>query len=67
MVARCAGDGTEIVSMSPDTGFNLHEVDQGVQSAAEGEFRGVTDNHDRVKVSVTCPAGRLTLTTRNGG
>jgi hypothetical protein len=48
-VATCAGGSPLILSMSPAPGFRNHE--QGVR---EGEFRGESDNHNRVKVRVTC-------------
>ncbi|MEV6630616.1 hypothetical protein AB0M54_07690 [Actinoplanes sp. NPDC051470] len=49
VVARCVDGAPEIVSMSPGQGWNLHEMGR-----AEGEFRGVSDNHDRVKVRIGC-------------
>ncbi|WP_238547260.1 hypothetical protein [Actinoplanes friuliensis] len=59
VVGRCAGSRPEIVSMSPKQGFELHERDRGPQDGeAEGEFRGLADNHDRVKFDVVCAAGR---------
>ena len=51
VVGRCAGSRAEIVSMSPAQGYSVHEHDTGLQDDdAEGEFRGITDDHDRVKV-----------------
>jgi hypothetical protein len=61
------GGQAEIVSMSPSQGYAVHEPDQGPQSEAEGEFRGTSDNHDRVKFSVRCAGGRPALTGRSGG
>jgi hypothetical protein len=58
VVATCAA----ITSMSPLPGFVEHE-----RNGLEGEFRSTSDNHDRVKFSITCPAGRPTLTPRGGG
>jgi hypothetical protein len=55
VTARCVGGDPELVSMSPSQGYGIHERDRGPQSGrAEGEFRGVRDNHDRVKVRVHC-------------
>jgi hypothetical protein len=51
VVGRCAGSRPEIVSMSPKQGFEQ-------DGEAEGEFRGLADNHDRVKFDVVCAAGR---------
>ncbi|MCW2140894.1 hypothetical protein BXY51_005458 [Actinoplanes cyaneus] len=48
VVAGCDG----IVSMSPAQGFGVHERRQ-----SEGEFRGVRDDHVRVKVELTCVDG----------
>lgn len=48
VVADCDG----ITSMSPAQGFAVHE-----QSAREGEFRGVRDDHVRVKVRFACVNG----------
>jgi hypothetical protein len=45
VVARCVDGAAEIVSLSPAPGFEMHGDD---------EFRGVTDNHDRVKFDVSC-------------
>jgi hypothetical protein len=52
VVARCDGGRATIVSMAPAQGFSVHERD-----GDEGEFRGVRDDHDRVKVEVTCRGG----------
>ncbi|GLY93514.1 hypothetical protein Acsp02_07700 [Actinoplanes sp. NBRC 103695] len=56
VVADCVDGAPEIVSMSPAQGFNVHEWDRGPQrgDSAEGEFRGQSNNHDRVKVHVRC-------------
>jgi hypothetical protein len=56
VVATCE----KITAMSPAQGFQVHE-----QNAAEGEFRGIRDNHNRVKVQLTCPNGRPELRTRD--
>jgi hypothetical protein len=52
LVAQCAGGAATIRSMSPAQGFSVHE-----RNGSEGEFRGVSDNHDRVKVDASCRAG----------
>jgi hypothetical protein len=52
VVARCDGSRAEIITMTPELGFTVHE-----QNGAEGEFRLSSDNHDRVKIRVTCVAG----------
>jgi hypothetical protein len=62
VVASCAGAGATITSMSPESGFAVHERHGG-----EGEFRSTSDNHDRVKFSITCSAGHPTLSPRGGG
>jgi hypothetical protein len=62
VVASCAGAGATITSMSPESGFVVHERNGG-----EGEFRSTSDNHDRVKFSITCSAGHPTLSPRGGG
>ncbi|WP_285559006.1 hypothetical protein [Actinoplanes regularis] len=56
VVADCDG----IVSMAPARGFAVHE-----QNGREGEFRGVRDRHDRVKVQLTCDAGVPRVTERD--
>jgi len=48
VVAECAG----IISMAPAQGFAVHE-----QRTSEGEFRGVRDSHDRVKLDLSCTDG----------
>ncbi|GAB1690495.1 hypothetical protein [Krasilnikovia sp. M28-CT-15] len=65
VVARCEAGRVEIVAMSPLSGFAVHERDQGPRAQAEGEFRGTADEHDRVRVRVTCTAGRPVLTERS--
>jgi hypothetical protein len=57
VVARCAGTQAEILTMTPALGFAVHEKSSGPQHEAEGEFRSSSDNHDRVKVRVTCSDG----------
>lgn len=59
VVARCASTGPRIVSMSPAQGFALHE-----QEGDEGEFRGTSDNHDRVRFTIVCSGGRPSLVSR---
>ncbi|BCY13075.1 hypothetical protein [Actinoplanes sp. L3-i22] len=56
VVADCDG----IVSMSPAQGFAVHE-----KQVREGEFRSVRDNHDRVKVKLSCSGGTPLVTERN--
>jgi hypothetical protein len=56
VVASCDGDSGSITLMSPGSGFTVHERD-----GSEGEFRGVSDDHDRVKVDVSCADGRPDL------
>ena len=67
VVARCVGTQAEIVAMSPAQGFAVHEKDQGPQDDAEGEFRGSADEHDRVKITVTCAGGHPSVSTRSEG
>lgn len=68
VVGRCVGGRPEIVSMSPNQGFELHEQDRGRQDTdAEGEFRGSSDNHDRVKFEVACSGGVPRISVRAGG
>jgi hypothetical protein len=52
-------DCDHIISMSPAQGYGVHE-----QSSREGEFRGVSDNHDRVKVELRCSGGVVDLRIR---
>ncbi|BFU45975.1 hypothetical protein [Krasilnikovia sp. MM14-A1004] len=65
VVARCEAGRAEIVAMSPLSGYAVHERDQGPRAQAEGEFRGTADEHDRVRVRVTCSAGRPVLSERS--
>ena len=67
VVATCSAAGATITGMSPETGFDVHERTSGAQAEAEGEFRSTSDNHDRVKFSVTCSGGRPALSPRSGG
>ena len=53
-------DCDRIISMSPAQGFSVHE-----QGALEGEFRGTSDNHNRVKVELTCTGGDIHLRVRS--
>ena len=65
VVARCDGGAALIVSMSPAQGFEVHEREDGPQDdGAEGEFRGISDNHDRVKIDVTCADRRPEIESR---
>ncbi|GIF19587.1 hypothetical protein BJ973_006633 [Actinoplanes tereljensis] len=48
-----------IESMAPAQGWSVHE-----QNAREGEFRGNRDNHDRVKVELSCAGGQPQLRVR---
>ncbi|MEU4239623.1 hypothetical protein [Actinoplanes sp. NPDC026619] len=50
---------TEIKTMSPAQGYSVHEQDDH-----EGEFRGIRDNHDRVKVELSCAGGVPNLRVR---
>ena len=65
VVARCVGTDAEIMTMSPEPGFEAHEWDRGPQREAEGEFRSNSDNHDRGKFSVTCRSGQPSLSARS--
>jgi cytoskeletal protein RodZ len=67
VVATCSAAGATITGMAPEAGFAVHERTSGAQAEAEGEFRSTSDNHDRVKFSVTCSGGRPTLSPRSGG
>jgi hypothetical protein len=67
VVATCSAAGATINGMSPETGFTVHERTIGAQAEAEGEFRSASDNHDRVKFSITCSGGRPALSPRSGG
>jgi hypothetical protein len=65
VVASCSSAGAEILSMAPYPGFSVHEQDRGAQAQAEGEFRGTSNDKDRVKFTVTCPGGVPSMQTRN--
>jgi hypothetical protein len=65
VVARCAGTRAEIVTMTPEIGFAVHEKDSGPRAEAEGEFRGSSDDHDRVKIRVSCAGGTPQVSTEN--
>lgn len=56
VVATCE----RILTMVPAQGFSIHE-----QGDREGEFRSVGDNHDRVKVELSCPNGTPDLRIRS--
>jgi len=61
VVARCDGGQAVIVSMTPAQGFEVHERNGG-----EGEFRSTSDNHDRVKIDVSCAgSGSPAVTARD--
>ncbi|GAA2585311.1 hypothetical protein GCM10010435_74190 [Winogradskya consettensis] len=62
VVARCAAGQAEIVTMSPRPGFSLHE-----QQGNEGEFRSTSDNHNRVKFTITCSGAQPALALRSSG
>ncbi|MFG1606387.1 hypothetical protein [Actinoplanes sp. NPDC049265] len=51
VTAQCTS-GEAVLHLAPALGFEVHEV-----HGAEGEFRSVSDNHDRVKVRVSCAGG----------
>jgi hypothetical protein len=51
VTALCTA-GRPSLNLSPEQGFEVHE-----NHGAEGEFRSVSDNHDRVKVRVSCAGG----------
>jgi hypothetical protein len=55
VTADCDG----IIAMAPAQGYGVHE-----QSSREGEFRGVSDNHKRVKVELRCSGGVVDLRIR---
>ncbi|HET6529955.1 MAG TPA: hypothetical protein VFH03_04970 [Actinoplanes sp.] len=61
VVVRCVAGRAEIVSMSPAQGFEVHDGGDG----AEGEFRGISDDHDRVEVEASCRGGRPALEERD--
>jgi hypothetical protein len=55
ITARCAGDLVQVVSMSPAQGYAVHDGVHGeLRASAEAEFRGVADDHDRVKARLRC-------------
>ena len=61
VIARCDGGTPVIVSMTPAQGFEVHERD-----GDEGEFRSTSDNHDRVKIDVSCAgSGKPTVSARD--
>jgi hypothetical protein len=61
VIARCDGGVPIVVSMTPAQGFEVHERD-----GDEGEFRSTSDNHDRVKIDVSCDAsGTPTVSARD--
>ena len=61
VIARCDGGTPVIVSMTPAQGFEVHERD-----GDEGEFRSTGDNHDRVKIDVSCAgSGRPVVSVRD--
>ncbi len=61
VIARCDGGTPVIVSMVPAQGFEVHERD-----GDEGEFRSTGDNHDRVKVDVSCAgSGKPVVSARD--
>lgn len=51
VIARCVAGQPRVVSMTPAQGYEVHE-----RGDDEGEFRGVSDNHDRVKLDLSCGA-----------
>jgi hypothetical protein len=65
LVAACSAAGAEIISMAPAAGFTVHEQTHGAQRQAEGEFRGTSDDKDRVKITVTCPGGAPSMSVRD--
>jgi hypothetical protein len=51
------GGLVQVVSMSPAQGYAVHDgVSREAHAAAEAEFRGVADDHDRVKARLRCAA-----------
>jgi hypothetical protein len=48
VTARCTG-GEAAMTMAPAQGYTVHE-----NRGPEGEFRSTSDNHDRVKIRVSC-------------
>jgi hypothetical protein len=63
VVGSCDAGTATIRSMSPASGFAVHE-----RNGAEGEFRSTSDNHDRVRFTITCAGdGTPVLAGRGGG
>jgi hypothetical protein len=63
VIARCDGGNPVIVSMTPAQGFEVHERDGN-----EGEFRSTSDNHDRVKIDLSCAGpGKPVVSVVNEG
>ena len=60
VVARCVGTRAQIVTMTAAIGFTVHE-----KEGAEGEFRSSSDNHDRVKIRVSCAGGDPSISAEN--
>ena len=60
VVARCVGGSAQIVTMTAAIGFAVHE-----KQGAEGEFRSSSDNHDRVKIRVSCAGGDASISAEN--
>jgi hypothetical protein len=60
VVARCDDGRATITLMSPAEGFTIHE-----NNGSEGEFRGISDNHNRVKIRISCASGRPGYTIEN--
>jgi hypothetical protein len=60
VVARCGDAGAQIVTMTAAIGFTVHE-----KQGAEGEFRSSSDNHDRVKIRVSCAGGSPSISAEN--
>jgi hypothetical protein len=67
VIAQCVGARVEIRSMSPAQGYAVHERGAGgPDDSAEGEFRGTSDNHDRVKIHVRGAGGAPRFDQRTG-
>ena len=60
VVARCVVGSAQIVTMTAAIGFAVHE-----KQGAEGEFRSSSDNHDRVKIRVSCAGGDPSISAEN--
>jgi hypothetical protein len=67
VVAGCESAGATIRSMSPASGFAVHEKTSGAAAQAEGEFRGTSGNHNRVRFTITCAGGTPVLSKHGGG